>query len=93
MRSRPSAKPVSEPSRTDDAMARDEDADRVASFSRTRSTVAGRTQRALPNDEGGLRADPGEHPLRPKYRSLAASLVRSWRQPWAGMVAVSMTKR
>ena len=41
----------------------------------------------------GSEPTAAKHPLRPKYRSVAASLVNPWRQLWAGMVAVSMTKR
>ena len=74
-------------------MARDQNVEPVAAISRTKSVVAGRRQHALPNGEEGLHADPGEDPLGPKYRPVAASLVRRWRQSWAGMVAVSMTKR
>lgn len=57
------------------------------------SRRGGRQQHALPDGDGGLRASPGKRPLDPRYRPVAAPLVRSWCQSWSGMVAVSMTKR
>lgn len=46
-----------------------------------------------PMAKDGSVQTPVSAPLGPTYRPTPASVVRRWRQSWAGMVAVSMTKR